>query len=249
MARADLALVVVDTGALAAGVAECLGIEPHYEVVPGIPSAWGLGTYRPSLGVEVPAYLTAQRSDDGLESAVRALGAFAGGSFGVVLPTRNLLRPTIVALVQQLGGHVIALSDDASITDDGGIAARRPIETIWAPCVKAGQSVVRLGDGIRQRQARAGTRAVALSQNAQRLLVALQKHAGSHWPGTATLCAESGKRSAGGSVTPMHSTLLPKAVRELVDAGYIDLRGKSRVRKGDGWDLMGGGAARKSRKS
>lgn len=247
--RADLALVVVDMGALAAGVAECLGIEPHYEVVPGMPSAWGLGTYRPSLGVEIPAYLTAQLCEEALESAVRTLGALAGGSFGIVLPTRKLLRPTIVSLVQQLGVHVIALSDDAAITDEGAIAARRPIETIWAPCVKAGSSVVRLGDGIRQRQARAGTRAVALSQNAQRLLAALQKHAGLHWPGSATLCAEAGKRSAGGSVTPMHSTLLAKAVRELVDAGCIDLRGKNRVRKGDGWDLMGGGAARKSRKS
>lgn len=248
MARAELALVVVDTGALAAGVAECLEIEPHYEMVPGMRSAWGLGTYRPSPGIEVPAYLTAQLSDGSLESAVRGLGAFAGGPLVLVLPTRRLLCPTTVSLLQQVGGCVIALSDDVAIDEDGTIAAHRPIKSIWAPFLKLLSSTTRVGEGLRRRQERTGERAVALSEDAGRLLAALRKHVRKPWPGSVILCREAGKRHSGGRIAPMHRTVFAQAVRDLVDEGILDLKGKKSARKGDSWDLVNDPGAQISRK-
>lgn len=238
LARGDLELVRVDLKMLGSEVAACLGIEPHHEVVRDLVSTWGLGTYRPSPGIVVPAYLTIQRDADSLERAVIGLSAHAGGAFGLVLPTRRFLRATIDALLNRAGGHAVALSEDASLAEDGSISARRVVGTIWAPCVELASGATQRGGPTSRRPGHDPGRAEALSNDGDRLLKALRKHARKPWPGSGSLCRDAGVASRGGRVTPMHRTAFAQAVQELVDRGIVDLRGKKRVRKGYGWDLI-----------
>lgn len=248
LSRGDLELVRVDPNMLGSEVATCLGIDPHHEVVRGLVSMWGIGTYRPRPGVGVPAYLTIQRDADSLEHAVLGLSAHAGGAFGLVLPTRRFLRATIDALLSRAGGHVVVLSEDVSLAEDGAIGARRTVESIWAPCVALASGATQRGGPPSRSSGDDSGRAEALSNDGDRLLAALRKHARKPWPGSGTLCRDAGVRSSGGRVTPMHRTAFARAVQELIDRGIVDLRGKKKVRKGYGWDLIDPGA-QTSRKS
>lgn len=77
----------------------------------------------------------------------------------------------------------------------------------------------------------------ALSEPAERILDALRACSGHPWPGSAALCRAAGTQR-GKRRSPMHRATFGSAVRELVDAGVLDLRGKSRPRKGGGWALL-----------
>jgi hypothetical protein len=219
---------------LGSEVATCLGIDPHHEVVPGLVSMWGIGTYRPRPGVGVPAYLTIQRDADSLEHAVLGLSAHAGGAFGLVLPTRRFLRATIAALLNRAGGHVVVLSEDMLLGDDGAVTARRSAESIWEPCLaRASQALPRfspteVADSVTE----------SLSENAGRVLDALLPFRGESWPGGDALRRDPRPAVKGKQRPAMHKAAFTAAVQELVRAGAIDLKGRSRPHKGCAWAFV-----------
>lgn len=234
LSRGDLELIRVDPNMLGSEVATCLGIDPHHEVVPGLVSMWGIGTYRPRLGVGVPAYLTIQRDADSLEHAVLGLSAHAGGAFGLVLPTRRFLRATIAALLNRAGGHVVVLSEDMLLGDDGAVTARRSAESIWEPCLtRASQALPRfspteVADSVTE----------SLSENAGRVLDALLPFRGESWPGGDALRRDPRPAVKGKQRPAMHKAAFTAAVQELVRAGAIDLKGRSRPHKGCAWAFV-----------
>jgi len=234
LARNDLSLVRVDTNMLGAEIATCLGIESHYEVVRGLTATWGLGTYRPRPGVGVPAYLTIHRDADSLEHAVLGLSVHSGGAFGLVLPTRRFLRATSGALLKRAGGHVVVLSEDVSLGDDGSIGARRSVESIWAPCLALASraapqfSPAGLADSVTE----------SLSENASRVLDALRPFRGKAWPGSVALRSDPRPAVKGKRRPDMHKAAFTAAVQELVRAGVLDLKGRSRPHKGCAWALV-----------
>lgn len=234
LARSVLALVRVDTNMLGTEIATCLGIEPRHEVVRGLASTWGLGTYRPRPGVGVPAYLTIQRDAESLEEAVLRLSVHCGAAFGVVLPTRRPLRATIDALLSRAGGHVVVLDEDMLINGDGAITARRSAESIWEPCLTLASrahprsSHTEVADQVTE----------SLSENAGRVLDALLPFRGQAWPGSDALRRDPRPAGKGKRRPDMHKAAFTTAVKELVHVGAIDLKGRSRPHKGCAWAFV-----------
>lgn len=229
LTRADVLLHEVNRRALGEAVARALGAAPEDAPLSHPPMTWKIGTLSPRVGARFPIYLTVQIERDDFRHVVDALVARAEGPFILAAPTRDMFGTVCAEPPQRSKAHFLALADDFVLDADGAVNPRRPVEEILKPFLDAVLPTLK--------DEREAEKVQALSEAAERVLEALQKYGGRPWPGSAALCRDAGT-ALGKRRSPMHRVTFGTAVSELVKAGVLDLKGKSRPRKGCGWALV-----------
>ncbi len=130
--RADTVIYEVNRSALGAAVASALGIEYEGEEANDLYMTFKLGTYSPLSGFEFPVFMTIQHDPNDLQQVVGTLIAMSDFPMVLLIPTRSICGPTIMAMVQRRDGCVLALEDFMGLSEDGSLVADPPVETLLA---------------------------------------------------------------------------------------------------------------------
>ncbi len=129
VAKSDRVIFEVNQSLLGTALASALGIEPEFEKLRDSYMTFRLGTYSPLAGYEFPVFLCIQFDPYELQMAMATLIATLDSPIIVLVPTRDLVNPTVMDMVNRRGCCLLALENFINI-EGGMLIAHPPLETL-----------------------------------------------------------------------------------------------------------------------